>query len=151
MPTQIKPHGVLAMMVFYFKLHDNSIMVILINDLKDLKVLYKGQDKISFMQISPKLHQPNTHVVIDLPHISTKVSLASTLFVLTPSCGAAYSNVQVCQMRSNGIGSRAYIPTCLPVAHDEDGGSLLYLFPLCCFELYLKELALEAMQVVRIF
>ena len=44
---------------------------------------------------SPDFHQPNNHVVIDLPFISTIVSLASTWFVLTPICGAAYSNVQV--------------------------------------------------------
>jgi hypothetical protein len=29
------------------------------------------------------------------------------------------------------VGSRVYIPTCLPVAHDEDGGSLLLCFMLC--------------------
>ena len=54
-------------------------------------------------------------------------------------------------MRSNGLGSRVYIPTCLPVAHDEDGGSLLIVIPLCCFETLFNELALEAMQFVRIF
>jgi hypothetical protein len=29
------------------------------------------------------------------------------------------------------VGSRVYIPTCLPVARDEDGGSLLLYFMLC--------------------
>jgi hypothetical protein len=29
------------------------------------------------------------------------------------------------------VGSRVYIPTYLPVAHDEDGGSLLLCFMLC--------------------
>jgi hypothetical protein len=29
------------------------------------------------------------------------------------------------------VGSRVYIPTCLPVAHDEDGGSLQLCFMLC--------------------
>jgi hypothetical protein len=29
------------------------------------------------------------------------------------------------------VGSRVYIPTCLPVARDEDGGSLLLCFMLC--------------------
>jgi hypothetical protein len=38
---------------------------------------------------------------------------------------AAYLNVQVfISNKEPGVGSRAYIPTCLPVAHDEDGGSL---------------------------
>jgi hypothetical protein len=29
------------------------------------------------------------------------------------------------------VRSRDYIPTCLPVARDEDGGSLPLCFPLC--------------------
>jgi hypothetical protein len=29
------------------------------------------------------------------------------------------------------VGSRVYIPTCLPVARDEDGGSLPICFLLC--------------------
>jgi hypothetical protein len=29
------------------------------------------------------------------------------------------------------VGSQVYIPTCLPVARDEDGGSLLLCFMLC--------------------
>jgi hypothetical protein len=29
------------------------------------------------------------------------------------------------------VGSRVYIPTCLPVARDEDEGSLLLFFMLC--------------------
>jgi hypothetical protein len=53
------------------------------------------------------------------------VSFFSTSFVLTPIHGVAYSNVQVTQMRSDLIESHVYIPTCLPVAHDEEGGSLL--------------------------
>ena len=47
------------------------------------------------------------------------------LIVLTSIRGAAYSNVQVIQMKSNCLGSRACIPTCLPVAHDDEEGSLL--------------------------
>jgi hypothetical protein len=43
----------------------------------------------------------------------------------TDPSGAAYSNVQVfISSKEPGVGSRAYIPTCLPVALDEDGGSL---------------------------
>jgi hypothetical protein len=37
---------------------------------------------------------------------------------------AAYSNVQVYLDEERLVGSRVYIPTCLPVARDEDGGSL---------------------------
>jgi hypothetical protein len=33
--------------------------------------------------------------------------------------------------KEQGVGSRAYIPTCLPVALDEDGGSLQLCFMLC--------------------
>jgi hypothetical protein len=44
---------------------------------------------------------------------------------------AAYSNVQVLlSIKEPGVGSRAYIPTCLPVALDEDGGSLQLCFML---------------------
>jgi hypothetical protein len=41
---------------------------------------------------------------------------------------AAYSNVQD---EERLVGSQVYIPTCLPVALDEDGGSLLLCFMLC--------------------
>jgi hypothetical protein len=45
---------------------------------------------------------------------------------------AAYSNVQVfISNKEPGVGSRVYIPTCLPVALDEDGGSLQLCFMLC--------------------
>jgi hypothetical protein len=47
----------------------------------------------------------------------------------TDPSGAAYSNVQVfISNKEPGVGSRVYIPTCLPVARDKDGGSL----QLCC-------------------
>jgi hypothetical protein len=49
----------------------------------------------------------------------------------TDPCGAAYSNVQVYSDKEQPVGSRVYIPTCLPVARDEDGGSLLLCFMLC--------------------
>jgi hypothetical protein len=50
----------------------------------------------------------------------------------TDPSGAAYSNMQVFILsKEPGVGSRAYIPTCLPVALDEDGGSLLLCFTLC--------------------
>jgi hypothetical protein len=43
-------------------------------------------------------------------------------------------HIQMCRFYTNkepGVGSRAYIPTCLPVARDEDGGSLQLCFMLC--------------------
>jgi hypothetical protein len=44
-------------------------------------------------------------------------------------------HIQTCRFllssKEPGVGSRAYIPTCLPVALDEDGGSLLLCFMLC--------------------
>jgi hypothetical protein len=50
----------------------------------------------------------------------------------TDPSGAAYSNVQVLpSSKEPGVGSRAYIPTCLPVALDEDGSSLQLCFMLC--------------------
>jgi hypothetical protein len=45
-----------------------------------------------------------------------------------PFFGVAYSNVQVYSYEEWLVGSRVYI---LPVAHDEDGGSLLLSFQLC--------------------
>jgi hypothetical protein len=50
----------------------------------------------------------------------------------TDPSGAVYSNVQVLlSSKEPGVGSRAYIPTCLPVALDEDGSSLQLCFMLC--------------------
>jgi hypothetical protein len=50
----------------------------------------------------------------------------------TDPSGAAYSDMQVLlSSKELGVGSRAYIPTCLHVAPDEDGGSLLLCFMLC--------------------
>jgi hypothetical protein len=50
----------------------------------------------------------------------------------TDPSGAAYSNVLVfISNKDPGVGSRVYIPTCLPVARDEDEGSLLLCFMLC--------------------
>jgi hypothetical protein len=43
-------------------------------------------------------------------------------------------HIQTCRFYSDDerfVGSRAYIPTCLRVARDEDGGSLLLCFMLC--------------------
>jgi hypothetical protein len=54
------------------------------------------------------------------------------VFCCTDPSGAAYSNMQVfISNKEPGVGSRAYIPTCLPVARDEDGGSLQLCFMLC--------------------
>jgi hypothetical protein len=39
--------------------------------------------------------------------------------------------MQVCSDKERPVGSRVYIPTCLPVARDEDGGSLQLSFMLC--------------------
>jgi hypothetical protein len=36
-----------------------------------------------------------------------------------------------CSDKERPVGSRVYIPTCLPVARDEDGGSLLLCFMMC--------------------
>jgi hypothetical protein len=49
----------------------------------------------------------------------------------TDPFGAAYSNVQVYSDEEQLVGSRVYIPTCLPVTRDEDGGSLPLCFLLC--------------------
>jgi hypothetical protein len=50
----------------------------------------------------------------------------------TDPSGTAYSNVQVLlSSKEPGVGSRVYIPTSLPVALDEDGGSLQLCFMLC--------------------
>ena len=86
------------------------------------KVLEKYRIKSALCKWT-RLHQPNMHVVLALPFISTIVSLASTL-PYWPLV-AAYSNVQVIQMESRCLGSRAYITTCLPVAHEDDEGSLM--------------------------
>jgi hypothetical protein len=49
----------------------------------------------------------------------------------TDPFGAAYSNVQVYSDEERFVGYRVYIPTCLPVARDEDGVSLLLCFMMC--------------------
>jgi hypothetical protein len=49
----------------------------------------------------------------------------------TDPSGAAYLNVQVYSDEERLVGSRVNIPTCLLVARDEDGGSLLLCFMLC--------------------
>jgi hypothetical protein len=49
----------------------------------------------------------------------------------TDPFGAAYSNVQVYSDEKHFVGSRVYIPTCLLVALDKDGGSLQLCFTLC--------------------
>jgi hypothetical protein len=61
-------------------------------------------------------------------------------------------HIQTCRFyfgKERPVGSRAYIPTCLPVALDEDGGSLLLCFMLCthkvedlCNEIYVVILML---------
>jgi hypothetical protein len=48
---------------------------------------------------------------------------------------AAYSNVQVfISSKEPGVGSRAWIPICLHMARDEDGGSLQLCFMLCTYK-----------------
>jgi hypothetical protein len=54
----------------------------------------------------------------------------------TDPSGAAFKCVGFYSNKEPGVGSRAYIPTCLPVARDEDGGSLLLC--LCCVLIRLK-------------
>jgi hypothetical protein len=49
----------------------------------------------------------------------------------TDLSGAAYSNMQVFIRKERPVGSRVYIPTCLPMARDEDGGSLQLYFMRC--------------------
>jgi hypothetical protein len=49
----------------------------------------------------------------------------------TDPSGAAYSNMQVISSKEPGVGSRAYIPTCLPVARDEEW-RLTAIYALCC-------------------
>jgi hypothetical protein len=39
--------------------------------------------------------------------------------------------VQVYSDEERLVGSQVYIPTCMPVARDEDGGSLLLCFQVC--------------------
>ena len=56
----------------------------------------RNRIKLAFCKISLELHQAKYHVDLDLPFISTIVSFASTLPVLTSHfTGAAYSNVQI--------------------------------------------------------
>jgi hypothetical protein len=50
--------------------------------------------------------------------------------VLTP-LGCIFKHAGFYSNKEPGVGSRAYIPTCLPVALDEDGGSLQQCFMLC--------------------
>jgi hypothetical protein len=47
----------------------------------------------------------------------------------TDPIGAVYSTCRFTSSKEPGLGSRAYIPTWMPVARDEDGGSL----PPCYF------------------
>jgi hypothetical protein len=48
-------------------------------------------------------------------------------------------HIQMCRFllssKEPGVGSRVYIPTCLPMALDEDGGSLQL-----CFMLYTRKI-----------
>jgi hypothetical protein len=66
-----------------------------------------------------------------------------------PLYGAAYSNVQVILRMSNWLGSRVYIPTCLPVAHEEDEGSLLFYSVVFALSWTINKLVHETMQFVR--
>jgi hypothetical protein len=69
----------------------------------------------------------------------------------TDPSGAAYSNVQVfISNKEPGVGSRAYIPTCLPVARDEDGGSLLLLVRLKTYVTGLR-CNIDAILMITIF
>jgi hypothetical protein len=69
---------------------------------------------------------------------------------------AAYSNVQVCSDDEQLVGSRVYIPTCLPVARDEDGGSLLKCFILCALRVedlcnWIYVIIFDAIAIITIF
>jgi hypothetical protein len=48
-----------------------------------------------------------------------------------PLWGCIFKRAGFISSKEPGVGSRAYIPTCLPVALDEDGSSLQLCFMLC--------------------
>ena len=54
-----------------------------------------------------------------------------------PPSGAAYSNVQVALMKSDGLGSRACIPTCLPVAHEKKKAHCYHVSVVLCLDIEL--------------
>jgi hypothetical protein len=58
------------------------------------------------------------------------VSFASTL-LYWPLWGCIFKHTGFYSSKELGVGYRAYIPTCLPVALDEDGSSLQLCFMLC--------------------
>jgi hypothetical protein len=58
------------------------------------------------------------------------VSFASTS-LYWPLWGCIFKCAGFILSKEPGVGSRAYIPTCLPVALDEDGSSLQLWFMLC--------------------
>jgi hypothetical protein len=71
------------------------------------------------------------HVVQSFHKCHQICVICQYIVVLTP----LGLHIQTCRFllsnKEPGVGSQAYIPTCLPVALDEDGGSLLLCFMLC--------------------
>jgi hypothetical protein len=66
-------------------------------------------------------------VFSQMPHICV---ICQYVVVLTP----LGLHIQTCRFyldKERPVGSRAYIPTCVPVALDKDGGSLQLCFILC--------------------
>ena len=64
---------------------------------------------------------------LDLPFYIHQSHLPVHHCTDSPS-GAAYSNVQVTWMKITKLLDSSLHPTCMPVAHSEDGGSLLSCF-----------------------
>jgi hypothetical protein len=74
----------------------------------------------------------------------------------TDPSGAAYSNVQIYSNDERFVGSRVYIPTCLPVTRDEEGGSLMLCFMLCTRKvedlcIWISVVIYDAITMVTIF
>jgi hypothetical protein len=73
------------------------------------------------------------HVVSSFTTATKYVSFASTS-LYWPLWGCIFKRAGFISSKEPEVGSRAYIPTCLPVALDEDGGSLQL-----CFMLYTRK------------
>ena len=114
-------------------------------------VFGKTWDKTSFMQMAqtpPAKYACSISLAIYIHHSVTCQYIVCTKPLLL---GAAYSNVQVIPMRSVWLGSRACIPTCLPVAHEDEEGSLMIYFRCVYFGTLLFELVHETMPFVGLF
>jgi hypothetical protein len=62
---------------------------------------------------------------------ATKYVLFASTSLYWPLWGCIFKRVGFISSKEPGVGSWAYIPTCLPVALDEDGSSLQLCFMLC--------------------